>query len=180
MFPGTLVDVGPSAAKAVMAVISVAGKSAATPEAIIAYSPSDQNGRAVAFADGSVQVLSSEKFQEALARDAALPRVAVPANAPAAVQTLTAGVEMNTAPQPAAPPPQPRAEPAAPQEAFVNGAQPTAPAARPMREFSASVQTLGGGIGGGGGAAPQAKAMATGVRPIRIEVPRTGQAFTFT
>ena len=44
-----------------------AGKSAANPEAIIAYSPSDQNGRAVAFADGSVQVMSAEKFQEALA-----------------------------------------------------------------------------------------------------------------
>ena len=39
-----------------------AGKSDATPEAIIAYSPSDMNGRAVLFADGSVQVLSAEKF----------------------------------------------------------------------------------------------------------------------
>ena len=51
-----------------------AGKSDANPEAIIAYSPSDMNGRAVAFADGSVQVLSAERFQEALARDAALAR----------------------------------------------------------------------------------------------------------
>ena len=29
-------------------------------------------------------------------------------------------------------------------------------------------------------AAPQAKPTASGVRPIRIEVPRTGQSFTFT
>ena len=35
-------------------------------------------------------------------------------------------------------------------------------------------------MGGAGVAAPQAKATATGVRPIRIEVPRTGQAFSFT
>ena len=41
----------------------------------------------------------------------------------------------------------------------------------------------GGGVAGGIApvvAAPQAKATATGVRPIRIEVPRTGQSFTFT
>ena len=45
-----------------------------------------------------------------------------------------------------------------------------------------------GGIGGGGWEAvgrgfacrAQAKPTATGVRPIRIEVPRTGQSFTFT
>ena len=43
-----------------------AGKSADNPEAIVAYSPSDANGRAVVFADGSVQVMSAEKFQEAL------------------------------------------------------------------------------------------------------------------
>ena len=53
-----------------------AGKSADNPEAIVAYSPSDVNGRAVVFADGSVQTMSAEKFQEALQRDAALPRVA--------------------------------------------------------------------------------------------------------
>ena len=41
-----------------------AGKSDANPEAIIAYSPSDMNGRAVAFADGSVQVLSAERFRK--------------------------------------------------------------------------------------------------------------------
>jgi type II secretory pathway pseudopilin PulG len=157
-----------------------AGKSETTPEAILAYSPSDQNGRAVLFADGSVQTLSSEKFQEALARDAALPRVAVPANAPAAVQTLTAGVEMNAVPQPPAAPAPPAPEPSGPTVTFANHAAQTAPSAPPMLLPQAGMPAPGGSMGGGGAAAPQARAMATGVRPIRIEVPRTGQAFTFT
>ena len=155
-----------------------AGKSAANPEAIIAYSPSDQNGRAVAFADGSVQVMSAEKFQEALARDAALPRTATAVNAVVAGQMPA--VDVNTAPAPAAPPVQPPAEPSAAQEALAPAAQPAAPATRPMRLPQAGALSLGGATGGSGFAPPQAKATATGVRPIRIEVPRTGQSFTFT
>ena len=40
----------------------------------------------------------------------------------------------------------------------------------------------GGGFGGGApvATAPQPRASAAGVRPIRIEVPRTGQSFNFT
>ncbi|HVM47713.1 MAG TPA: type II secretion system protein [Candidatus Acidoferrum sp.] len=137
-----------------------AGKSADNPEAIIAYSPSDVNGRAVAFADGSVQTMSAEKFQEALQRDAALPHMQMPANAPAsAPATPIAGLSAAT-PMPAQ-------------------AQPAAAAPAPM--------THGGAMGGGGAAAaaavvaqPPARPTATGVRPIRIEVPRTGQSFSFT
>jgi type II secretory pathway pseudopilin PulG len=46
------------------------GKSENNPQAIIAYSPVDLNGRHVAFADGSVQQMSSAQFAEALVRDA--------------------------------------------------------------------------------------------------------------
>ena len=79
-----------------------AGKSADNPEAIIAYSPSDVNGRAVLFADGSVQVMSAEKFQEALQRDAALPRVATAVSAPAHPSRVSGG--SRAAPPPAAAP----------------------------------------------------------------------------
>jgi type II secretory pathway pseudopilin PulG len=129
-----------------------AGKSDATPEAIIAYSPSDVNGRAVAFADGSVQVLSAERFQEAMQRDAALGRTtgqaAVQVSGQAAVDRVgAAGVPV------AAPPP-------------VSG--------------MGGMGGMGGGTGGAMAAVPAAKPAAAGVRPIRIEVPRTGQSFTFT
>ena len=140
-----------------------AGKSADNPDAIVAYSPSDVNGRAVAFADGSVQTLSAERFQEALQRDAAVPRVATPASPQEAAQTITAA-----------------AAPASPQ--------PTAPAQPPPQQPGQTVVfanrvAAGGASGGAGGAVvatPPPKATATGVRPIRIEVPRTGQSFTFT
>jgi hypothetical protein len=138
-----------------------AGKSADNPEAIVAYSPSDANGRAVVFADGSVQTMSAEKFQEALQRDAALPRVATAVTAAGAIQAPALSVNM----------PQPQAAAAA---------QP------PPQDMARAVpMTHGGPMAGIGGAAPivtapQPKATATGVRPIRIEVPRTGQSFTFT
>ena len=46
------------------------GKSEEHSDAIIAYSPVDVNGRNVVFADGSVQMMSSEAFSKALQRDA--------------------------------------------------------------------------------------------------------------
>ena len=154
-----------------------AGKSAANPEAIIAYSPSDQNGRAVAFADGSVQVLSAEKFQEALVRDAALPRSATAVNATANDQAVT--LSFNMAPPPAMAPAQSQTEPAAPPAAVANGPRRAPPAASLAPVAQPAALPLGGGMGGGG-AAPQVRATAAGVRPIRIEVPRTGQQFSFT
>ncbi|HWQ90462.1 MAG TPA: hypothetical protein VN673_02235, partial [Clostridia bacterium] len=62
------------------------GKSEANPEAILAYSPSDVNGRAVLFADGSVQIMNQEKFDQAMQQDAALPRAIISANTPIAPQ----------------------------------------------------------------------------------------------
>jgi len=155
-----------------------AGKSGANPEAIIAYSPSDQNGRAVAFADGSVQVLSPEKFQEALARDAALPRVEVPPNAPPPAPATEAALTL--APPPAAAPVQQPAQPGPGQRSFSGGLSQIVQNASPTPGAHASALAPGGATGGGGGAAPQARATATGVRPIRIDVPRTGQQFSFT
>jgi type II secretory pathway pseudopilin PulG len=151
-----------------------AGKSSANPEAIIAYSPSDQNGRAVAFADGSVQVLSAEKFQEALQRDAALPRVESPVNAQLGSQVPPQ--VLNQPPPPAAAPGQQPAQPGGPTVLLQNVQRPNAP----PPTAAPAAGGFGGGMGGGGIAAPQAKPTVTGVRPIRIEVPRTGQAFTFT
>ena len=129
-----------------------AGKSAANPEAIIAYSPSDMNGRAVAFADGSVQVLSAEKFQEALQRDAALPRVATAVNAASGCPGSACGAQPASAPSGA--PGQPPAQPGGPAVIFANGA-----ACRSASRGSGRR----GGLGGGDGrrrlcAAPQAKA----------------------
>jgi len=117
--------------------------------------PSDQNGRAVLFADGSVQLLNAEKFQEALQRDAAVPRAVFSPNAP---------------PAPAQPP-APVAATAAPIDPATG---------LPAAITATAGGVMGGGGGAGGTAAPLAKATATGVRPIRIDVPRTGQAFSFT
>ncbi len=119
------------------------GKTEANPEAILAYSPSDQNGRAVLFADGSVQILNQEKFDQAMQRDAAVPRTVV-INAPA----IASEGAMNI----------PR-----PQAAVLDST-----VAVPALQAPAAA------------APPQEKITTTGVRPIRIEIPRAGQAFTFT
>ena len=119
------------------------GKSEANPEAILAYSPSDLNGRAVLFADGSVQILNQEKFDQAMQRDAAVPRDRggkCPGSRSAGTQRNGASPGASLDSAIAAPPTQPPAV-AAPQ---------------------------------------QEKTTATGVRPIRIEIPRAGQAFSFT
>src|SRR5204862_5045354 len=47
-----------------------AGKRAGDPNAVVAYSPVDVNGRLVCFADGRVEELSTARFAEALAKDA--------------------------------------------------------------------------------------------------------------
>jgi hypothetical protein len=133
-----------------------AGKDESHPEAILAYSPSDVNGHAVLFADGSVQLLNQEKFDLAMQRDAAVPRVAVNA-----AVTVTANV----------PPP----APAAP--AFVVPTPQMRSGIGPAAGLPIATAVQGGA---GPVAAQQAKVTATGARPIRIEIPRAGQAFSFT
>ena len=134
------------------------GKDESHPEAIIAYSPSDVNGRAVLFADGSVQILSQEKFDAAMQRDAAVPRIATEG---LGVSTVTTHADSAAVPQAA------------------SASQPTAV----LRGFTPPQAALpsGGGIGGGVAFAPdKEKVMVSGVRPLRIEIPRAGQVFNFT
>ena len=159
-----------------------AGKSEADPQAIVAYSPSDVNGRAVLLADGSVQVLSPERFQAALQRDAiaaqtatfnapvsapmsqAQPMPQSPSRMPGQRQAQTFGLVTNSM--------------AAPEAMRRLARGPGAVADQPAQISG----PFGGGGAGGGGALGGAVAQhrVAGVRPIRIEVPRTGQAFSFT
>jgi type II secretory pathway pseudopilin PulG len=145
------------------------GKSEQTPEGVLAYSPSDINGRAVLLADGSVQQMSAEKFQEALQRDAALPR-----------STVTVTADFNTARKPAG-------------NAATNGitdvpsaaeapAAPTIPGNKrgnvdALTGLPQAALALDSSLGVPG---TTTRATASGVRPIRIDVPRNGQAFSFT
>ncbi len=126
-----------------------AGKSQDHPEAVVAYSPSDANGRVVLFADGSVQQLSPEQFQEALRRDVALVGNAVTLNQPVMGGGSPPRVGVGT-------------------RGPVSAAATLAPSAPPP-ELGAPVT----------GPVPEGTTVA-GVRPIRIEVPRTGRAFEFT
>jgi len=207
-----------------------AGKTEANPQAIIAYTPVDLNGRAVAFADGSVQQMTSEQFAEAIQRDGA-----------AAAQMATAAAQDYAVRQQQArtAPPARRidlAEGLPAQSPAVTTAAPNQPvvADQISRETSVSgtvtlnaltTNTVVNGsflaaidpstglpVGGGGagrdfkdrlrGIVNQAAAgdaartlseymynpsgasaavpTAAGIRSIRIDIPRTGQPFTFT
>jgi type II secretory pathway pseudopilin PulG len=153
------------------------GKSETTPEAIIAYSPSDVNGRAVLFADGSVQQMSAEKFQEALQRDAAVPRAVISANAPA--QGMLTPLPSVTA-APASEIAGNKSEPVARESltrSFGIEGQPRGFARRGPSDQPAMDPATGLPVAPP--IQPQAPTVA-GVRPIRIDVPRTGQAFSFT
>jgi type II secretory pathway pseudopilin PulG len=160
-----------------------AGKDDSDPTALLAYSPNDVNGRAVLLADGSVQQVSSEKFNEMLARD-------------------QANVQARLAQQR-----QQQGYFAAKGDAGRSVLADAWGGERPLRGAS-----TGGGMGGGGGGAigsavlpatidpmtglpaaapapggvavqsPAASAAPTvaGIRPIKIDVPRTGHQFNFT
>ena len=167
------------------------GKDASDPSAILAYSPSDQNGRAVLLADGSVQQVNSEKFSEMLVRDEAnqrARRTQPPALEFAPRQSPSASVAVDVAAM--VPPP---SAPAPDQAAF-------------RARYGLLRGAGGGGAGGGEGTfkkvLPEAidpatglaiagptstlgfglpsKPTAAGVRPIRIDVPRSGHQFNFT
>jgi hypothetical protein len=158
-----------------------AGKPAGNPDSIVLYSPTDENGRVVLFGDGSVKQLSRDAFNGAMQTDAAVPRAVFSPNAPAMPpaqmenQAALAGVAQRGGPV---------SGPAAP------GRPVRAPAAalnQPLAVAQAG-GVPGGGMGGFGANAivppPPAslpmKPTATGLRPIRIDVPHAGQAFSFT
>ncbi len=147
-----------------------AGKKDGDPDAIIAYSPTDQNGRAVAFADGHVDSLTSSRFEEVLQREStayasgkfALPAAptALPANrlisrssTPAVTNSITDS-----------------------QATFANTAPANAPRSRShvnlVNAEPSDVTAL---------LADAAPFPATaGLRSIRIDIPRIGHAFNFT
>jgi type II secretory pathway pseudopilin PulG len=134
-----------------------AGKSDNTPEAILAYSPSDTEGRAVLFADGSVQILNQERFDQAMQRDAGLPRVAN------SLQSRTSSAESDVTVAR-------RFGGAAVAADRMAGlpVQTPSPALKPAAEAALSAATAA------------ARPTVSGVRPIRIDIPRAGQAFSFT
>ncbi len=142
------------------------GKSDTHPEAIIAYSPSDVEGRAVLFADGSVQVMNQEKFDLAMQRDAALPRTSFSANPPLAMG-LDSISEMSGL----------RGDDAAKRKSVGRTLAVATASGMSAVSESIAVQDL---VNGAHAAAPALAATASGVRPIRIEIPRAGQAFSFT
>jgi hypothetical protein len=157
-----------------------AGKRADDPRLIVAYSPVDINGRAVAFADGSVQQLSSAQFAEAMQRDAEAMRQ--PASLALDAAQLGAVRQLQEQPVLSA--------------TSVPGAAPGGRANRPpgshrnngggesfggiMAQAGLPMQGPASGVGGGIPAATAPARVVSGLRSIRIDIPRTGQAFAFT
>jgi hypothetical protein len=125
------------------------------PDSVICYSPNDTGGwRNVLLADGSVQRLTGAKFEE-LSRRGWI----VPATAQQIAQNQQLAAVHGAQFQPAT------AQPLAPVQPANGPANltPTAPAAQPQP-----------------GVAPVPASGGPRVRAIRIEIPREGQAFTFT
>ncbi len=152
-----------------------AGKKSDNPQAIIAYSPVDIGGRNVAFADGSVQQMSSAQFAEALQRDAELGRQAQSVTVVAdqlevlAKKQAQAGGMVNGQPLPAMVPRQVSATAASGPMDTKNGF------------MLGAVTSLGGAASPATGLpVPQRPPTSTGIRSIRIDIPRTGQMFSFT
>jgi hypothetical protein len=119
-----------------------AGKSEADPFGILAYSSSKRGHREVAFVDGSVQMMTEERFQEALTKEAVSKGQLIAS--PSALLEERYGLRAADTPQP-----------------------PPAPAASTSPPGSPPVS-------------PTVTATATGIRSIRIDLPRTGRPFHFT
>jgi len=140
-----------------------AGKSEADPNAIIAYSPERPGGRReVVFADGSVQIMSADKFLEATAQHQTVPMdqrvfernglAGRPQVAPVTPPAQT-GIAI---PQPTPP----QQVPVAPAIQAPTQAPADAPEAMPV--FDATGPT------------------AAGIKSIRFDLPKAGRAYTFT
>lgn len=151
-----------------------AGKPGGNPQAILAYSPTDINGRNVLFADGSVSMLSSVQFAEALQHDAAVTlTVAKPALTPAS--PVPGGVGGGGA-APA------RVESDALMRRSL-GRPEVAKAVSPAGAVDRPADSLGGlAVGDAINAVTSSPALpaVAGLRSIRIEIPKSGQSFTFT
>ena len=153
---------------------------------IIAYSPVDMNGRNVLFNDGHVQWMTSEQFGNALSATMAEGSTAgsgrgitlAPATPQAVVGAIGSYRAIGAAPLPAGP---------------------TSPRGMRIQEHTDQGGNILMNYGLGhlwqdqpdlvtqsaGGAVPSPEAlgvapMVSGIRPIRIDIPRTGQRFVFT
>lgn len=143
-----------------------AGKDDSDPRALLAYSPTDNNGRYVLFADGSVQQMNSEKFNEAVQLDASLQ---AQRRSTGQAGTINAPMVANAPPPPA-------------NAGQVVGFDNNRPSVQ--TQATASQPPPGPGapavMGANPAMAAPVRTTAGGVRPIRIDVPRAGHQFSFT
>ncbi len=132
-------------------------------DSVIAYSPTDEGGRLVLFADGRIETVSRQRFDE-LARRGFIVYATEEERAQAA-QTEAIRRAAQVTPVPARSIPEPL-----PGSAMAYRVEPPgAPAEVPALAAAGVVQPI---------QPPQV--MAAGIRPIRIDIPRAGQAFVFT
>ncbi|HEY2952333.1 MAG TPA: hypothetical protein VGK40_07115, partial [Verrucomicrobiae bacterium] len=176
-----------------------AGKKFNDANALVLYSPSGADGRTVMFADGRVETLNSAEFDKALSRDAqAAAQFAGQQAQDDAVRRQQArmGLAANAPATPQRPARQPVAAPAMPPSIDPATGLPAAQLQNPVGGRGA------GGMGGAGGFMLNAAITpplvaaenfnpttpvpagptptAAGLRSIRIDIPRSGQMFTFT
>jgi prepilin-type processing-associated H-X9-DG protein len=139
---------------------------------VVAYSPVDMNGRNVLFSDGHVQRMTSQQFGDALSG------TMVASKEGGAIESL--GIVAQNQPA-AAPSPAPPAPPR-----FDVGGNVL------MNDGHVQMQNIPGNMPGSGSqvgtiagvpsapGTPGISATVAGIRPIRIDIPRTGQRFVFT
>ena len=145
-------------------------------DSVLAYSPTDVKGRAVLFADGHVEQVRSERFDELARRGFVVMATEEEKSRAAQLDAVRMVQERTATVSP------PAAAAAAPAERPALGNIPAgATWSGGSWNMNVSGGTSGGGGGfGGGGPALFAAPMAAGVRSIRIDIPRAGQAFVFT
>jgi prepilin-type processing-associated H-X9-DG protein len=150
-----------------------------TPDSVIAYSPMSQGRCNVLFADGSVQIINQREFSEYAQRGFI---VRIPAEQLARQEQEQAIRSRQFAGEPAAQ--RPAAQPAI--DSLALGVEAVASTPAPVIAGQSVVATSGGGGGSGGAmttwgaAAMTPEPKAAGLRSIRIDIPRTGNAFLFT
>jgi prepilin-type processing-associated H-X9-DG protein len=150
-----------------------------TPDSVIAYSPMSQGRCNVLFADGSVQIINQREFSEYAQRGFI---VRIPAEQLARQEQEQAIRSRQFAGEPAAQ--RPAAQPAI--DSLALGVEAVASTPAPVIAGQSVVTTSGGGGGSGGAmtswgaAAMTPEPKAAGLRSIRIDIPRTGNAFLFT
>ncbi|HRZ36139.1 MAG TPA: magnesium transporter [Candidatus Paceibacterota bacterium] len=144
-----------------------AGKSEADPNAIIAYSPERPGGRReVVFADGSVQIMSADKFFEATARDQTAPMDQ------RMLERYGLAGRPQVVPAPPAAPPAVQTGPAATQPAQPQQVQVVAPIQAPTEALADAPEAMP--------VFDAAGPTAAGIKSIRFDLPKAGRAYTFT